>query len=449
MRERSDGRGLFQMDVLKNLTLNPSPNGEGSCPHLLRRGVGGEVLRQFRKDRDQSDNIMENKSQSIILVVDDNPGNLGILFDYLDQAGFTVLLVQDSENAVKQAEDNIPDVILLDVMMPGLSGFEVCQHLKANARTAEIPVIFMTALTDTLDKVKGFDVGGVDYITKPIQHEEVLARVHAHLTIRRLQQELRKKNRVLEQYVTLLEEKNLELQTVNASKDRFFSIISHDLRTPFIGLQGLTQVLAEHFDDYTPDEIKHYIVKLHESSENFYALLANLLTWSRSQRGMIEHHPQPVELRELIKQNMAIFSPIAEQKQLTLNNLLREPLSVYADQPMAETVLRNLLSNAVKFSRPGGAINISAIRKDQHVEISVADSGIGIGQEHLPKLFRIDVTYKRIGTANERGTGLGLILCKEFVEKNGGIIWVESEVGKGTTFTFTLPVIPENQSALA
>ena len=392
---------------------------------------------------------MDTTNRGVILAVDDTPENLGVLFDYLDQFGFTVLLVQNGVNALKQAEESLPDLILLDIMMPDLNGFEVCERLKANEITKDIPVIFMTALSDTVDKVRGFAVGGVDYITKPLQHEEVVERVRTHTTIRRLQRELLEKNTILQQYVELLAEKNTELdeknaqlEEVNASKDRFFSIISHDLRSPFVGLLGLTQLISEEFENYSREKIHSIITKLYKSTENLYALIENLLTWSRLQRGMIECQPQPIIMRTAVQRTMAVLTSNAEQKAIELRNVIAPEAVGYMDMKMLDTVLRNLISNALKFTRSNGSITVSAEEHDGMLTIAVADTGIGLGPEHVPKLFQIDSKFTRTGTANERGTGLGLILCKEFVERNGGTIRVESEEGVGTTFFFTAPTAP-------
>jgi len=392
---------------------------------------------------------VDTTNRGVILAVDDTPENLGVLFDYLDQFGFTVLLVQNGVNALKQAEESLPDLILLDIMMPDLNGFEVCERLKANEITKDIPVIFMTALSDTVDKVRGFAVGGVDYITKPLQHEEVVERVRTHTTIRRLQRELLEKNTILQQYVELLAEKNTELdeknaqlEEVNASKDRFFSIISHDLRSPFVGLLGLTQLISEEFENYSREKIHSIITKLYKSTENLYALIENLLTWSRLQRGMIECHPQPIIMRTAVQRTMAVLTSNAEQKDIELRNVIAPEAVGYMDMKMLDTVLRNLISNALKFTRSNGSITVSAEEHDGMLTIAVADTGIGLGPEHVPKLFQIDSKFTRTGTANERGTGLGLILCKEFVERNGGTIRVESEEGVGTTFFFTAPTAP-------
>ncbi len=371
---------------------------------------------------------VSDHTKSTVLIIDDDPVNLGVLFDYLGNLGFEILLSQDGKSAVLQAEQEQPDVILLDVIMPGIEGFETCRRLKSNQNTKDIPVIFITALTDTADKVQGFEVGGVDYITKPLQYEEVLARVKAHLTIRKQQQHIQKQNE--------------HLRELNVSKDRFFSIIAHDLRGPLSSLRNLAQLVTENFDNYRPDEFKKMISLQYTATENLYKLMDNLLTWSRIQRGMIDYRPQQMDLRMIIVRNVTLLTPNAEQKQITLKNLVQEQMGVYADLNMVDTVVRNLISNALKFTKPGGIVAVSVAQDEQYVEVSISDTGVGIPEKTLPLLFRIDVNCKRLGTAREEGTGLGLILCKEFVERHSGRIWVESEVGKGTTFRFTLPRKP-------
>ena len=373
-----------------------------------------------------------------ILIVDDNPTNLGVLFNALNQANFKVLVAEDGERALGQIDRTKPDVILLDVLMPGIDGFETCRRLKASDAANDIPVIFMTALSDTVDKIKGFEAGGVDYITKPLQHEEVLARVKAHLMIRQLQQQLEERNE-------LLNEKNRELEELNGSKDKFFSIIAHDLRSPFTGFLGLTQFIVENIDDWGKDKIKDITEKLHEAAENLYALLGNLLTWSRIQRGMVEHTPTAFDVADVVSRNLSLFASNAKQKKITCESSIPSGTAVYADPQMVDTVIRNLLSNALKFTTTGGTITITAAQPGEQVHLSVADTGIGIPDNKIGQMFRIDAKYKRAGTAGEQGTGLGLILCKELVEKNGGTIRVDSIVKQGTTFTFSLPqTAPEN-----
>ncbi len=369
---------------------------------------------------------IEHVKPAKILVVDDNPVSLGVLFDYLNLYEFTVFVAQNAEGAFQIVEQEQPDIILLDVMMPGMNGFEVCQTLKAQEHTRNIPIIFMTGLSETVDKLKGFDVGGADYITKPISHEEVLARIVSQLTIRKLQHQL--------------QEQNQELSALNASKDQFFSIISHDLRSPFHTLLTLTKLIDEHFDTYSPEKVRAHIKKMRGSAEKLYAFLENLLTWSRLQRGVMEYQPQPINITDMLTHNIRLFSHTADHKRIALSQITSEAVIAYADESMVDTVIRNLTANALKFTLTGGRVELSAITREHDVLVTVSDTGIGIAEKHVPELFRIDTKYSTVGTDGEQGTGLGLSLCQELVTKNGGHIDIETEPGTGSTFRFTLPI---------
>jgi two-component system, sensor histidine kinase and response regulator len=375
--------------------------------------------------------FMETMSQkelpeATILIVDDDPTNLSVLLEYLDAMHFNVLVACDGDSALEQIAYRLPDLILLDVLMPpGIDGFETCRRLKNDPQTQNIPVIFMTALSDAESKVQGFQVGGIDYITKPLEEREVFARVNAHLTIRQQQR---------------------QLQVLNASKDRFFSIIAHDLRSPLSSLRLLTELAYDNLENSNIEKLKEVINLQQSSVDKLCKLLENLLTWSRMQQGLIEYHPQQVDLRKIVAQNLALLNSNAQQKQITLQSVLTEQTEVYADLEMIHTVIRNLISNALKFTKTGGKIVISATPLEAEVEIAVADTGIGIPPESLSKIFQLGAKFKQLGTARESGTGLGLILCQEFIAKHDGRFWVESEVGKGSTFRFTLP---QKHSALS
>lgn len=232
---------------------------------------------------------------------------------------------------------------------------------------------------------------------------------------------------------------NVQLRELNTSKDTFFSIIAHDLRGPLSSLHELTQLIEENLDSYSQDDLKELIVFQKTAAEILYRLLENLLTWSRVQRGMIAYQPQNIDIKWLVDRDVDLLNVQATQKQITLNSLIQEQMFIHADVNMVDTVIRNLISNALKFTYVGGTVEISAHQDDHYIEVSVSDTGVGIEEENLPKLFRIDAKYKRTGTAQEEGTGLGLILCKEFIERHKGKIWVESQVGKGTVFRFTIP----------
>lgn len=374
-----------------------------------------------------------SKNQATILIVDDNPTNLRVLVDYLDQAGFQTLVATDGERAIQQVRLFPPDLILLDIMMPGLDGFETCRQLKANVTTQDIPIIFMTALTDTSHKVKGFKVGAVDYITKPFEQPEVMARIKTHLTIQRQRQELQRLNRSLQ-------EVNNALQEANITKDKFFSIVAHDMKNSFgmlFNYSELVVAIAEEINNPDLSETSHH---LYEAAKKTATLLENLLEWSRLQRRVMIFDPQDIDLFQVITESVDLFGGLANQKNIELQHSLDlDTYFGYVDQNMIYTVLRNLINNALKFTPSGGQVDLSARFQGEFVELSVRDTGIGIEPDHLADLFKLDRKHTTYGTEGEKGTGLGLTLCKEMVERNGGQIWVESQVDQGTTVYFTLP----------
>ena len=694
-----------------------------------------------------SNSVMPQQS---IMIVDDTPENLRLLVNIFKGTSYSVRPVRDGKTALSSVLSKPPDVILLDILMPKPDGYEVCRRLKADERTRDIPVIFISALSEVFDKVKAFSLGGVDYITKPFQAEEVLARVETHLTNSLLRRELAEQNsrlkheisarvqledalnksrRLLKRVFASLEEavlvvdrhsrtvvlanpaieqifgydqqdvlgqgidflytspndadlfegdilnsleagegfyaesqmrrkdgssficehkasaifdaqehitaivhivrditerklsekalqqhnqellllnrigflvsSSLELHQVleialkeiqrrlnvvsasfwlrdpetqglqcmhaiglgreeltqqrlgpgqgvtgwvvqhgdsanvpdvkvdprhfagvdeltgmtvhsmlsvplrvkgeangalnladsevahfsaqdlqfveliasavaiaienarlytmaqqeiaerkqaqealreaNDSKDKFFSIISHDLRSPFSVLLGYTEVMYSYFDDYSPEKLKDEIYRVYRTADKMYTLLENLLTWSRVQRGAMQFEPEQLELADIVDDCLDLFLSKAEQKGIHLNSSVANGIEVSADHNMLNTILRNLISNALKFTRSNGEISISAQPDGEQVEVEVSDTGRGIDPEDLSKLFRIDVQFSETGTDGEKGTGLGLNLCHDLIQRNGGKIWVESEPGQGTTFRFTLP----------
>lgn len=374
-----------------------------------------------------------------ILVVDDTPDNVRLLMEILGERGYKTRPALDGPHALATTHAEPPDLILLDIIMPKMDGYQVCEQLKADERTRDIPVIFISALNRVFDKVKAFSVGAVDYITKPFQAEEVLARVETHLALRNLQKNLQQEIARRKQSEEELRKLYQQLQEANASKNKFFSIIGHDLRGPVGTLRELNEIIVENSECYSKDEIIKMMLVQRDSTNNLFALLENLLTWARSQQEMIKYQPQRINMMTIVTSNIALLTSKGAQKEITLRNGIEEKIFVYADYHMVNTVVRNLLSNALKFTQPQGTIDISATQNGRYVEVAVSDTGTGIPEECLAQLFRIDARFKRLGTANEQGTGLGLILCKEFVERHGGRIWVESEVGRGTIVRFTLP----------
>ncbi len=230
----------------------------------------------------------------------------------------------------------------------------------------------------------------------------------------------------------------IELEELNANKDKFFSIISHDLRSPFQGLLGLSNILVEEFDNLSVDEIKLFASNIHNSTKNLFNLLENLLQWSRIQTGKIDLKPVKADLQEEILYNINLLNGNASKKNIKLVNEINDTLLVYTDLNILNSTLQNLITNAIKFTNTGGEIRIRSEEAGENIEVTVCDTGIGISEEDMGKLFRIDTQHTTIGTDRESGTGLGLTICKELLEKQGGKIWVKSEVGKGSSFTFTI-----------
>ena len=236
-----------------------------------------------------------------------------------------------------------------------------------------------------------------------------------------------------------LQESERNLKELNATKDKFFRIISHDLKNPFTSLLSISEMIHENYEMVDDPEKRVGIRKIHESVKHIYTLLENLLTWSRSQTGKIDFHPETFDLNELVKQSICLYEASAEKKQIEIQFFDTKEKLTFADKHMSSSIIRNLINNAIKFSNQNSQIEIKIATKDKFVEFQIADEGIGIDKDNLSKLFRIDLKYKSVGTSGEKGTGLGLLLCKEFAEANRGKIWAESTIGKGSTFFFVLP----------
>ncbi len=231
-----------------------------------------------------------------------------------------------------------------------------------------------------------------------------------------------------------------QLVELNATKDKFFRIIGHDLRNPFGSIMGLSEIIIEQFTDFSEQNILEMITQIHKSSKMAYNLSENLLTWARSQSGDIEFKPIRIHVANLINSTIDLLLGHARQKNIELKTNIEEGIHVFADENMLSTIIRNLTSNAIKFTREHGIVIISALAKDNKTVFSVSDTGVGIEKENIDKLFRIDEEHTTLGTNKEKGSGLGLILCKEFVDKHGGILWVASTLGKGSTFSFSIPL---------
>ncbi len=380
---------------------------------------------------------LEIEQSPLILIVDDIPKNLQLLSSILSAEGYQIAFASNGNQAISVADTTKPDLILLDIMMPELDGYEVCTILKSNPNTAHIPIIFLTGRVETDDVVRGFQVGAVDYIAKPFNTVELLIRVKTHLDLKLSKDELVKKNHQLTAYKS-------ELEQLVATKDKFFSIIAHDLRGPFSGFLGLSEVLANEYDLLEKEDIVQISDSMNKAAKRLFAFLENLLEWSSTQTGRLELHPSNIDFSIIANKTIALLSTTANEKKISLKSNIDNNTYVFADSNIAHTVLRNLVSNAIKFTREGGSITLNSSSNDNFVTISVSDTGVGMEEETIAKLFKVDKKYTSHGTNNETGTGLGLILCKELVEKSGGNISVRSILNEGSTFEFTLPIVKIN-----
>ncbi len=370
------------------------------------------------------EDMNESELTQVILIVDDQSTNLKILSSVLSKQ-YSLSLANSGQNALKYLENNIPDLILLDIMMPDMDGYEVCTRIKKTDHIKDIPVVFLTAKTDIEDVVKGFDSGAVDYITKPFNITELLVRVRNHLNMQQARNQLR--------------QANAALKKLNQEKDRFFSVIAHDLRGPLSGFSSLSELLLAEIRANNLAMIERYAAAMQQSSAVTLELLQNLMEWARSQTGELNFSPVHQALKSIVDSNIGLLLYEAERKSIVVNNAIDDHINVYADKDMMGVVIRNLISNAIKFSNPGQQVSIAAELNDKEAILSVSDNGIGMNETLINNLFRLDKNVRRPGTAKEQSSGLGMILCKEFIEKQGGRIWVESEEGKGTSVFVSIP----------
>lgn len=256
-----------------------------------------------------------------------------------------------------------------------------------------------------------------------------------------LEAELTQKNNEVLNQKQSIEVQRKELESLNTTKDKFFAIIAHDLKNPFSTVLGLSELLAKEFESFEPDKLKVFIEQIYKYSNNTFNLLENLLQWSMLQTGRMPLRPKLIDLKGLVDENIELLRGNALQKGIRIETEIENELFVYVDVSMITTVLRNILSNAIKFTSQYGIIKIKVEKDDKMVKVSVIDNGVGISNQDIEKLFKIDSNPTTIGTSQEKGTGLGLILCKDFVERNGGKIWVESELEKGSRFIFVIPSV--------
>lgn len=369
-----------------------------------------------------------NASDYKILVVDDVKPNVLLLKVMLGNEKFNVVTASGGREAIELAHTESPDLILLDVMMPEITGYDVAQALRADPETSDIPIIFLTALNSSDDIIRGFKMGGNDFISKPFNKEVLIMRVKYQLSL------VAAKRIILQQ--------NEELQRTIAGRDKLYSVIAHDLRSPMSTVKMVLNMLTETVSaDSVGEESYSMLTMVNTQAEEVFSLLDNLLKWTKSQVGRLNVVSQKFQIDDIVISVIEVFRMVAEVKDIRIELAECPPLNVYADIDMFKTVLRNFLSNAIKFSNHGDKIIVSVVQEDRFARVSVRDFGCGISEEDQAKLFHTNTHFSKYGTNNEEGSGLGLLLCQDFAQKNGGSIRLESVLGEGSTFSFTIPLV--------
>ena len=367
-----------------------------------------------------------NRSDYKILIVDDVVSNVLLLKILLTNEKFQVCTASNGKQCIEVAQNEHPDLILLDVMMPDLNGFDTAVILKKDPSTQEIPIIFLTALNNPNDLVKGFQVGANDFLTKPFNKEELVMRVMHQIQL------VAAKRIIVRQ--------NEELKRTISNRDKMYSVIAHDLRSPMASIRMVLNLAVNVVSpEMVGDEIFGLLDKANRESEETHDLLDNLLKWTKSQTGRLNVVYQDIDLDDIVPGVVDIFKMIAEMKKIDLKYLpAEEKLTVRADNDMIKTIIRNFLSNAVKFTPAGKGIEVFYTREGDFARVSVRDHGVGVEPERVETIFhKGETTY---GTGGEEGSGLGLQLCQDFARKNGGEAKVESTLGEGSTFSFTIPL---------
>ena len=368
-----------------------------------------------------------------VLVVDDVAANLAAMVEHLEVHGCRVVVAQDGNEAIERACYVHPDLILLDVVMPGLDGFETCRLLKSRPETRETPVIFMTALTDTHDKLSGFEAGAVDYVIKPLDGAEVLARVRTHVTMSRLRRALVQQNEDLQREIAAHEQTQQALRRSNLELEQLAYVASHDMQEPLRMIASYLQLIVQRYDDQLDSDGREFIGYAVDGAKRMQDLINDLLTYSR-----VGTKARPFQRTQCAAVVQTAIKHLHVAVVESRANIVVEDLpEVSADAPQLVQLFQNLIGNAIKFRGDAAPqVQVRCEARDEEWEFSVRDNGIGIDPDYFDRIF---VLFQRLHTRRQYpGTGIGLALCKKIVERHGGRIWVESSQGQGAVFRFTI-----------
>ena len=361
--------------------------------------------------------------QRRILIVDDQIENLQAIYQILEKSAISeeISLASSANQAYKVIEHELPDLIITDWEMPDINGIEFITTLKANPATKDIPIIMCTGIMTSAKNLEtSLAAGAADYIRKPVDEVELIARVKANLH---------------------LSEQYRKIKLLNESKDTLFSIISHDLRGSIGSIEGFTDLIKMDYENYSQEQILEFIDIIGKQSRSIYAILENLLLWATNQKENVSINLQQAPLYKAIEENLELLEDSASKKQIRIINSIPRDLHATFDLNMISTVFRNLIANAIKFTYENGIITIKAETSPDAIICSIEDNGVGISTNRIEKIFQKNSFETTSGTQDESGSGLGLKLCLDFIEKHQGKIWVESEVGKGSCFKFKIPLV--------
>ncbi|MGF7077755.1 hybrid sensor histidine kinase/response regulator [Mucilaginibacter sp. UYCu711] len=405
---------------------------------------------------------MSEEPLTRILLVDDNENNLLAMEVVLDKEKYTFYRATSGREALRlllREEDF--SLILLDVKMPIMDGYETAALIYERDKLRQIPIIFITAHDyEEAAVFKGYEAGAVDFIRKPFNPEMLRSKVAVFTELYRknqllqrqeeklqaINQELIQMNQGLEQRVldrTLqLEGVNQELKELNLSKDKFLSVISHDLRNPLTALLATSENLSRDAEKLQPERIKMFASIIHRTSHKILDQLNELVDWAKEQREKTNFSPHELHLRQYVNESLELLRENAQQKEIMLENQVAEDLYIHADALMFRSILQNLVTNAIKYTPAGGeSVAVTATASDGMIELCIRDRGVGMSTQTREMLFGQVSAASLLGTSKEKGTGLGLLLVKDFVNMHGGTIRVESELNKGTCFLFTMPIV--------
>lgn len=370
-----------------------------------------------------------NPSDFSIFVVDDVMANVLLMKMVLAKDGYNVIQSTDPTKVVEMARETPPDLFILDIMMPKIDGITLAKMIKEDECLRDIPILFLTAFEDKDTMMRGFEAGASDYLTKPFERDILLARVRSQLKL------VASRN--------VIEEQNENLKEIIYGRDKMYSVIAHDLRSPLGSIKMTLKAVEDILREMNIDEsLTELMVESGKQVSELFSLLDNLLKWTKAMTGTLKVVYQTFDVSTIVVGLMDMYRSVAAQKGINLvaDNAATFSALVYADVDMSSTVLRNLLSNAIKFTEAGKNIYIEAREEDGFVVLGVRDEGCGMTEDEMNRLFNKDTHFTKYGTNREEGSGLGLILCKNFADMMGGKLTLTSQVGVGSTFSLYIPI---------